>query len=220
MKRYIFIMAFCFTIAFIVSSNFAFATASGPKLFKEYYCIDCHTLGHEGGIVGPDLSYIGKTKSLSWIKSQILNPKTHFIMGKKTEINGKVYLTRMPGFKKTIPPSAVNKLAGYIKSFPYKRANLAYPKLPAGLKLFREDNCVACHRINGVGGIVGPNLSHVGKTKSLSWIESQIVDPQVHFTYGVPATINGHTYVVIMPDFKDISAAQLNTIARYLKSLK
>jgi mono/diheme cytochrome c family protein len=203
-----------------IMSNFAFAIASGPKLFKKYYCIDCHTLGHHGGIVGPDLSNIGKTKSLSWIKAQILNPKAHFILGTKKKINGKVYLMRMPGFKKTIPPSVVNKLAAYIKSFPYKRANLGYKKLPAGLALFREDNCIACHRINGVGGTVGPDLSNIGKTKSLSWIETQIVDPKIHFTYGMPATINGHTYLVIMPESKNIPASQLNTIARYLESLK
>ncbi len=220
MKKFIFIASVCFTFIFFVSSNFAFASASGPGLFKKYYCIDCHTLGHEGGTVGPDLSNVGRTKSLSWIKAQILNPATHFILGKKTDIDGKVYFARMPGFKKTIPPSAVDKLAEYIKSFPYQRANLAYPKPPAGLAFFREDNCIACHRIDGVGGKVGPDLSHIGKTKSLSWIETQIVDPKVHFTYGVPTTINGKTYLVIMPEFKHISASQLNTIARYLKSLK
>ncbi|MCL4321791.1 MAG: cytochrome c [Deltaproteobacteria bacterium] len=220
MKRYIFfVMAFCMAAIFFIS-NFAFALPSGPKLFKEYYCIDCHTLGHQGGTVGPDLSYVGKTKSFSWIKAQILNPDSHFILGEKKEINGKIYLTRMPGFAKTIPSSVVNKLAGYIKSFPYKRANLAYKKPPKGLLLFRADNCVACHRINGVGGTVGPNLSHIGKTKSLSWIETQIVAPSVHFTYGIPATINGHTYLVIMPELKNIPASQLNTIARYLESLK
>ncbi len=219
MKKYIFIAVFCFAAVFIISSNFAFATASGPKLFKKYYCIDCHTLGHEGGTVGPDLSYIGKTKSLSWIKAQIFHPSSHFIIGTKTEINGKVYLIRMPGFK-TIPNSVANKLAEYIKTFPSIRANLSYKRPPKGMRLFEKDNCIACHRIDGVGGKVGPNLSHVGKTKSLSWIEAQIVDPKVHFRYGVPTTVNGHTYLVIMPEFKHISASQLNTIARYLKSLK
>ncbi len=218
MKKYIFIAALCFAIIFVVSS-FAFAMPSGPKLFKKYYCIDCHTLGHEGGIVGPDLSNVGKIKSLSWIKAQILHPGTHFVLGTKTKINKKIYLVRMPGFK-TIPPSVVNKLAEYIKTFPQKRANLAYKKPPAGLALFRADNCIACHRIDGAGGNVGPDLSHVGKTRSLSWIEAQIVDPKVHFTYGIPATINGHTYLVIMPEFKNIPASQLNTIARYLESLK
>ena len=219
MKRYIFfIMTFCLAAVFFIS-NFAFALPSGPKLFKEYYCIDCHTLGHQGGTVGPDLSYIGKTKSLSWIKAQIFHPGSHFILGTKTKIHGKIYLVRMPGFQ-AIPASVADRLARYIKTFPYKRANFAYPKLPEGLKLFRADNCIACHRINGIGGTVGPNLSHVGKTKSLSWIETQIIDPKLHFTYGIPTTINGHTYLVIMPRLKSIPASQLNTIAKYLESLK
>lgn len=220
MKRYIFVTAICFAIAFLVSSSFVFAMATGPKFFKKYYCIDCHTLGHQGGTVGPDLSNIGKIKSLSWIKAQILNPNSHFILGMKKEINGKAYVARMPGFKKTIPPFVVNKLAKYIKSFPYVRANFSNKKTPKGLILFGADNCTACHRIGEVGGIVGPNLSHIGKTKSLSWIETQVVDPKVHFTYGMPATINGHTYLVIMPALKNISASQLNIIAIYLKSLK
>ena len=219
MKKYFFIAAFCFAIVFFISSNSAFAATAGSKLFKKYYCIDCHTLGHEGGTVGPNLSNVGKTKSLAWIKSQIFHPGSHFIRGAKAKINGKVYLFRMPGFK-TIPDSAVNKLAEYIKAFPSVRSNLSYKRPSKGMRLFEKDNCIACHRINGIGEKVGPNLSHIGKTKSLSWIESQIVDPKVHFTYGVPATINGHTYLVIMPGFKHISASQLNTIARYLKSLK
>ena len=219
MKKYIFIATFCFAIIFLFSSNSAFAAASGPKLFKKYYCIDCHTIGHEGGTVGPDLSNIGKTKSLAWIKAQIFHPGSHFIRGAKAKINGKVYLVRMPGVK-TIPDSAVNKLAEYIKTFPSVRPNLSYKRPPEGMRLFEKDNCIACHRIGGIGAKVGPDLSHIGKTKSLSWIESQIVDPKVHFTYGVPATINGRTYLVIMPGFKHISASQLNTIARYLKSLK
>ena len=110
MKKYIFIAAFCFAVVFFISSNFAFAAASGPKLFKKYYCIDCHTIGHEGGTVGPDLSNIGGIKSLPWIKAQIFHPGSHCIRGTKAEIIGKVYLVSMPGFT-TIPNSAVNKLA-------------------------------------------------------------------------------------------------------------
>ncbi|MHB1679468.1 MAG: c-type cytochrome [bacterium] len=217
MKKFIFITIISFTLCFF-SVGLAFSMPSGPKLFKEYYCIDCHTLGHQGGTVGPDLSQIGKTKSLSWIRAQIFHPDSHFILGTKTKINGKVYLVRMPGFK-TISPAVATKLAEYIKSFPSYRENFSY-KVSKGLALFRADNCIACHRINGAGGTVGPDLSQIGKTKSLSWIETQIIDPKVHFTYGVPTTINGHTYLVIMPTLNKISAYQLDTIARYLESLK
>ena len=216
-KKFIFITAVSFVLCFF-SVGLAFSMPSGPKLFKEYYCIDCHTLGHQGGTVGPDLSKIGKTKSLAWIKAQIFHPGSHFLLGTKTKINGKMYLVRMPGFK-TIPSAVANKLAEYIKTFPSRRQNFSY-KIPEGLKLFRADNCIACHTINGVGGKVGPNLSHIGKTKSLSWIETQIVDPKVHFTYGVPTNINGHTYLVIMPTLNKISSSQLGIIARYLESLK
>ncbi len=218
MKKLIFIAFLYFAIVLFYSGS-CFAASSGRVLFKKYYCIDCHELGYGGGAVGPDLSRIGKTKSLSWIKAQILHPGSHFILGTKKKINGKIYLVRMPGFK-TISSGDLNKLAEYIKTFSQKSIKLNYKKVPAGLKFFREDNCIACHRIDGMGRNVGPDLSHIGRNKSLSWIETQIINPKVHFSYGMPATINGHTYLVIMPALKNIPAAQLKAIAKYLESLK
>ncbi len=219
MNKFIFLVSLFFLVAILGLNNLAFATGSGAKLFKDYYCIDCHTLGHQGGTVGPNLSNIGKTKSLTWIESQISNPSSHFTRGSNTKINGKIYLVRMPGFN-NIPDSVADKLAEYIKTFPSVLSNLSYKRPPEGMRLFEKDNCVACHRINGIGGKVGPNLSHIGKTKSLSWIETQVVDPKVHFRYGLGVIIDAHTYLVMMPSFKDIPDSQLNVIGRYLESLK
>ena len=115
MKKFIFIVAICFGFTFFVLPSFAFATAHGPKLFKEYYCIDCHTLGHEGGTVGPDLSYIGKTKSLSWIETQIIDPKVHFTYGVPTTISGHTYLVIMPTLNK-ISSSQLDIIAKYLES--------------------------------------------------------------------------------------------------------
>ncbi len=90
----------------------------------------------------------------------------------------------------------------------------------SGASLFNSEGCIACHVIDGKGGTVGPNLSHVGATRSLSWIKTQIVNPNAHFAPGTMVTINGKSFMAVMPDHKNMPVSQLNTLADYLASLK
>ncbi len=90
----------------------------------------------------------------------------------------------------------------------------------SGSSLFSSEGCVACHTINGNGGQVGPNLSHIGSQRSLSWIKTQIVNPGAHFASGSAVTINGKSYMAIMPNHKSMPASKVNAIAGYLESLK
>ena len=90
----------------------------------------------------------------------------------------------------------------------------------SGPSLFSSEGCIACHIINGNGGQVGPNLSHIGSQRSLSWIKTQIVNPGAHFASGSTVTINGNSYMVIMPGNRNMAASKLNALAAYLESLK
>ncbi len=89
-----------------------------------------------------------------------------------------------------------------------------------GPELFKTDGCIACHTINGKGGSVGPDLSHVGSQRSLSWIETQIINPSAHFASGSTVTINGQSYMAIMPSHKNMPVSQVDTLAEYLEKLK
>lgn len=90
----------------------------------------------------------------------------------------------------------------------------------SGYSLFNSEACIACHIINGKGGDVGPNLSHIGSKRSLSWIKTQIVNPSEHFVTGSTVTIDGNSYMAIMPSHKNMSDSKVNSIANYLESLK
>jgi cytochrome c551/c552 len=90
----------------------------------------------------------------------------------------------------------------------------------SGASIFSSDGCIACHIINGNGGSVGPNLSHVGSKRSLAWIKTQITNPSAHFASGSSVTINGKSYMAIMPGHKNMQVSELNTLASYLESLK
>ncbi|MHB8232376.1 MAG: c-type cytochrome [bacterium] len=90
----------------------------------------------------------------------------------------------------------------------------------SGASLFKPEGCIACHSINGVGGKVGPNLSHIGSQRSLSWLKTQIVTPGAHFASGSMVTINGKSFMAIMPNHKSMPASKVNALAEYLESLK
>ena len=75
----------------------------------------------------------------------------------------------------------------------------------AGRGLFVSVGCVACHKIEGKGGMVGPDLSHEAKLgRSSQWLITQITDPTKHD----PTTI--------MPAHKNLTPTQLKGLADYI----
>ncbi|MHB8232302.1 MAG: c-type cytochrome [bacterium] len=98
-------------------------------------------------------------------------------------------------------------------SIVFLTASMSYAA--SGKSLFASENCVGCHTINGSGGSVGPDLSHVGSHRSLAWIKKQITDPAAHFASG---SMDGSS-PAIMPATA-MSNADLNALAGYLESLK
>ncbi len=77
-----------------------------------------------------------------------------------------------------------------------------------GGRVFRSLGCNGCHRVNGVGGTMGPDLSHEalsGRTRP--WLITQIRNPSAHDPRSV------------MPPFASLSDQQLNELIDYLLSL-
>ena len=77
------------------------------------------------------------------------------------------------------------------------------PAVAAGANLFAQEGCITCHTIDGHGGTVGPNLTHVGSTLSTQAIITRV-------THG-----GG-----VMPAFSSLSPQQLQDLAAYLESHK
>jgi putative heme-binding domain-containing protein len=59
-----------------------------------------------------------------------------------------------------------------------------------GAEVFRrpELGCVACHAVNGEGGVIGPNLSALGTAQPLDFIIGAILDPQREIKEGYLST--------------------------------
>ncbi len=85
--------------------------------------------------------------------------------------------------------------AGPQEAPPSGVALTAAERLHVGALLFRQQNCVGCHRLQGEGGRVGPDLSEEGdRGRSNAWMIGHFKNPGA-FVPGslMPATINLNT---------------------------
>ena len=74
----------------------------------------------------------------------------------------------------------------------------------AGLKVFNEEGCTACHQIHGVGGHTGPDLSRAGFRWEPADMEKQIVTPKNEK----------------MPAYDKLGQEKIDALLEYLTSLK
>jgi len=158
-----------FTFAVLVASLAAAQVPSEPETGKQLFtarCAGCHGEDGKGGGHGPAIVNRERPRasSLDAIRAVIL----HGIMG-----------AGMPAF--SIPDEEARAIAGYVMSLKAVPAH-ANPPAPgdpvAGERFYNEKgNCARCHMIRGVGGVLGPDLSHIGRDRSAAQIERALRDP-------------------------------------------
>ena len=51
------------------------------------------------------------------------------------------------------------------------------PKLARGRAVFEETGCIGCHKLRGVGGVIGPELDNVGASRSPEWLLTHFKNP-------------------------------------------
>lgn len=180
---------------------------AGKWVWQEKNCNDCHTILGIGGYYAPDLTKEGKLRSADWLKKFLKDPRA--VMPEPRQ---------MPN--QHLTDQQIDDLVAFFQWVSNIHTN-GWPPQPEiaqnkavasesteGKLIFSNNGCSACHKINGMGGTVGPDLSHVGSTRTPQWIAEQITEPTLHYPNS------------IMPSFKSLSKTQLNELVNYLSNLK
>ncbi|TAM84411.1 MAG: c-type cytochrome [Acidobacteria bacterium] len=138
-------------------------------------------------------------------------------------IQNGVRLTGMPSWKSSISEPDTWKLVNFIHSLPGADMQAALSgtspgpgpeesrenMIEYGQTLYRQEGCFMCHRLNGEGGKVGPDLTiEETRGRTTQWLIGHFKDP--------PAYTPGS----IMPAFKNLTDEQLKALTTFLLSKK
>jgi cytochrome c oxidase cbb3-type subunit III len=148
----------------------AAAIKEGASLFRAN-CSPCHGLGARGGGRGPDLTSGRWTHGST--DSAIFRTITQGVPGTEMPANG-------------FADSEIWTIVAYLRS-------LAPPKRPIvsgdpvnGKQIFSGTaGCSNCHMVNGSGGLLGPDLSRVGASRSVSYLIDSIRQPDKELSSGM-----------------------------------
>ena len=134
--------------------------AAGAKTFRSH-CATCHGIRGEGG-VGPALAagrfFHGSTDDA------LLKNISDGLPG--TEMAGLFY-----------SPDRVWQIVAYIRSLNQNPRAEVPGDIAAGNALFQSKGCVRCHRVQGEGGRLGPDLTSIGKSRSAENLRDSILNP-------------------------------------------
>jgi nitric oxide reductase subunit C len=178
--------------------------AAGKWAWQKHNCNDCHTILGIGGYYAPDVTKVMSTRDEDWMKRFLKNPHAVWPASRQMadphleeqEITDLIaFLTWVNGIDtNNWPPKPLV-------------ATVSQEAMP-GEALFRSEGCIACHRIEGEGGTVGPDLTKVGARRDKTWIEAQIRNPR------------SHNPISTMPSFAKLSAKDIGDLADYLAGLR
>lgn len=143
--------------------------ARGRSLMADRNCVACHEVpGHDPAEVrAPRLDGLALKVRPAWLRGWLRRPKSYLPK------------SRMGDFR--LSERDVEALTAFLLQ-PHGRlaldaADWSRANVERGGEIFRRSRCVTCHEVNGRGGTLGPDLSHVGAKASRDWLYSWIRDP-------------------------------------------
>lgn len=138
--------------------------AAGKKAFDENRCVRCHSVGGEGGNIGPSLDDFRKFVSPAFMANAMWN---HGPKMTQTMVDLGIERPKLMG-------NDVADILAYInQESSLEVADKIYlkPGNPRdGSRLFIEKHCIQCHIAQGEGGTIGPELAKRELRKSLAQI--------------------------------------------------
>lgn len=192
----------------------------GQRLFLEKGCASCHAI--EGVSLqkdfGPDLSSLGgkNVSQLEFGSADIQRNIVAYIQAKITDPLSVNKSARMPQYHLTPADldaitTALLSMTGNPSSSGLERLVIARSRQaefhPAGAfgEVYERYKCYVCHRFNGYGGTLAPDLSYEGSRAQRQWTIDFMKNPQ---------TLRP-TLTFRMPQF-NLTDAEAATVADYL----
>ncbi len=152
------LIAFLFTIDYFDPPG---DVESGRRLFSDRKCVVCHQVGPYGGVIGPNLDFLGNYGSPILVAAAMWNHGPRMMEA-----------MRAKGLERpTFSGSELTDLVTYLESVspePLQGSLFVLPGRAAdGRVIFVEKGCIQCHRVGGQGGRLGVDLAERGRQLGL-----------------------------------------------------
>jgi cytochrome c oxidase cbb3-type subunit III len=183
------------------------AAKAGEYQFR-INCALCHGLGAHGGGRGPDLTRAQKKHTHS--DAEMFQVISNGIPGTAMPANG----TNGQGVGMT--DKEIWQIIAYIRSQEVKAPAKAAGNAGHGRDLFYGDaNCSLCHKVEGKGGRVGPELTAVGGSRTREAIIDSVRNPSRRLAWGLTEATKEfpqeyESVTVVTADGKEIKGVTLN----------
>jgi cytochrome c2 len=145
--------------------------AEGRRLIAEVGCVSCHEIpGYEGMTFrGPVLDSITYKVRPNWLEGWLRDPKSYLPQSKMG--NFRLSADEIAGLQAFLLTERTQT--------PLDSSGVDWNKADTakGRGLFGELRCVSCHAVNGRGGTMGPELTHIGDKVRRAWLFSYLKDP-------------------------------------------
>lgn len=128
------------------------ATA-GARVFGSKGCVECHSIRGLGGREAPDLGEVQTRRSFYELAATLWNHVPSMAV--------RLRQRSLPSIR--LLPREAGDLVAFLYTLDYFDAP---GDVDEGSKLFLDKNCVMCHQVQGVGGVIGPNLDFLGGYRS------------------------------------------------------
>ena len=178
------------------------AIREGASLFRAN-CSPCHGLNAKGGGRGPDLTSGRWTHGSS--DAEIFRTITQGVPGTQMPANG-------------FENSEIWTIIAYLRSLAPSDHVRTIGDPVKGEKLFIGNaGCATCHMVKGHGGLLGPDLTRVGASRSTAYLIQSVRDPDKELSdgmldpnnhYGLPLVYD--TVTVVLKDGQKVTGIAKN----------
>ena len=139
---------------------------AGFAYFRQENCERCHNLVDGEPKPGPTLATVETHASLDWMENHFRNPGNSNGPNSTSPLNPQQINALLTLVSKLNPDDALD-LAG------------APAAITDGASVYVRNMCWGCHRINGVGGGIGPSLNGLSARRSQDWVKRHFVAPKI-----------------------------------------
>jgi len=165
---------------------------TGKRLFREKGCANCHALTGIGAQkdFGTDLTAVGarNASELEFSNAKIEHDLVSYIQAKLQDPVSVNPASRMPlyNWNQADMDAATTALLSQIGPAPTSalqhlvvpRKEGSFQAVGAFAQVYQRYRCYACHRFNGYGGTLAPDLSYEGSRAQKKWIADFLKNPQ------------------------------------------